>query len=251
MSVPASAAAPANPLFYKNPQVLVPQVHGEWRLKGGNAAFAAAAIGVPVVITECADLGRFYPVLFGAGKDFGPIALTGLIDRNLFIQDDLWDQSTYIPAYVRRYPFGLATVPDDKDRLVLVIDEASNLFVQGGTEGAALFEGSEASQLTKDALQFCENWHRETFATQAFCDALREKNLLVDRRVDGTLPDGKKFAIDGFQIIDSKKLSELDSETVTDWHRRGWLAACYYHLSSLARIGDLVARTAKPVATAS
>ena len=243
MSVPD--LVPVNPLFYKNPQVLSAQQHGNWRLVPGNAKFCAAAIGVPIVISEFGDVSRSSPILFGVGDDFGPIALTGLADRNLYVNDDTWEPNTYVPAYVRRYPFGLASVADDASRLVLVVDVDSDLLVKEGTEGIALFEGLEPSQFTKDALKFCESWHQETFSTQAFRDALRAKNLLENRRVNGTFANGKTFEVEGFQIIDVKKLTELDDATVIDWHRKGWLASCYYHLASLNRMNDLIARAAK------
>jgi hypothetical protein len=170
--------------------------------------------------------------------------LTGLSDRNVFVKDDKWVNDVYVPGYVRRYPFALAGVTDDPDRFVLVIDQASDFFLKEGTDGIALFENGQPSQFTKDAMSYCENWHRESVITFEFRKALHEKGLLVGRRVDGTLPDGKKFSVDGFEIIDSQKLSELDAETVVEWHRKGWLAACFFHLVSLNRVNDLIGRSA-------
>jgi hypothetical protein len=48
-----------------------------------------------------------------------------------------------------------------------------------------------------------------------------------------------------FQVIDTKKLTELDAETVVEWHRRGWLAACFFHLASLQRVTEILSRRAK------
>jgi hypothetical protein len=244
MSVPAPTPESRNPLFYADPQPLGLERFGGWRLKRGNAAFAASAIGLPVVLGEFADASRHYPILFAAGDDNGPIVLTGLLDRNVFVKDGLWEEKLYIPGYLRRYPFALAGVLDDPDRLILVIDAASDFFVNEGTEGIALFTGDQPSDFTKDAMKFCENWHRETLATHEFRTALRERGLLVGRRVDGTLPDGRKFAVDGFEIIDQQKLTDLDATTASEWHKRGWLASAYFHLASLNRVSDLIARSA-------
>jgi hypothetical protein len=243
MSVPAPVPESRNPLFYLDPQPLGLDRFSAWRLKGGSAAFAAGAIGMPVVLGEFADAARHYPILFAAGDENGPVVLTGLLDRNVFVRDDKWEEKIYIPGYVRRYPFALAGVQDDPDRLILVFDAASDFFVKEGDEGVALFENNEPSKFTRDAMTFCENWHRETLATHQFRTALRDKGLLVGRRVDGTLPDGRKFAVDGFEIIDQQKLTELDAETVVEWHRRGWLASAYFHLASLNRVSDLIARS--------
>jgi len=242
MSVPAQEMQNRNPMFYVDPQPLNAERFGSWRMKGGNAAFTSKAMGVPVVLGEFADASRFYPILFAAGEGNGPILLTGLSDHNLFVKDGFWEDKVYVPGYVRRYPFILGGVEGDPDRLILAIDAASDFFVKEGTEGVALFENNEPSQFTKDAMTFCETWQRETMNVAEFVKALREKGLLIGQRVDGTTPTGRKFSIDGFEVIDQKKLTDLDTETVAAWHRRGWLSACYLHLLSLNRMNEIVAR---------
>jgi hypothetical protein len=233
-------------MFYVDPQPLNAERFGTWRMKGGNAAFTAKAMGVPVVLGEFADASRFYPILFAAGEGNGPIVLTGLSDHNLVVKDGFWEDKVYVPGYVRRYPFVLGGVEGDPDRLILAIDAASDFFVKEGTEGVALFENNEPSQFTKDAMTFCETWQRETMNVAEYVKALREKGLLVSQRVDGTTPTGRKFSIDGFEIIDQKKLTDLDAETVVAWHRRGWLNASYLHLISLNRMNEIVARATDP-----
>lgn len=244
MSVPASEVKqpPRTPLFYVDPQPLGSDRFGSWRMKGGNASFASKAMGIPVVLGEFADASRFYPILFAAGEGNGPIILTGVSEQNVFVKDGHWEDKLYVPGYVRRYPFVLGGIEGDPDRLVLAIDAASDFFVKEGTEGMALFEGNEPSQFTKDAMTFCETWQRESLNVAEYVKALREKGLLIGQRLDGTLPNGKKFSIDGFEIIDQQKLTDLDAETVVAWHRRGWMSASYLHILSLNRVNDLISR---------
>ena len=131
----------------------------------------------------------------------------------------------------------------DRRRLIVEPDEVRKL-------SRALFEGDQPSQLTKDAMNFCSAYTGEAEVTRQFIAALRAKDLLVDRRLDFTLPGDKKFAVDGFQIIDAQKLTDLDAETVADWHRKGWLAASYAHLQSLNRVNELLDRRARRLAAA-
>lgn len=242
MSVPAPEMQNRAPLFYVDPQPLGSEKFGSWRMKGGNAAFAARTMGVPVVLGEFADASRFYPILFAAGQGNGPIILTGVSDHNVFVRNDQWEDRFYVPGYIRRYPFMLGGIEGDPDRLVLVIDAASDFFAPGGTEGLPLFENNAPSQFTKDAMSFCETWQRESLNAAEYVKALRDKGLLVGKRLDGTLPSGRKFSINGFETIDQQKLADLDAETVVAWHRRGWLGACYLHIISLNRVDDLIAR---------
>ena len=154
-----------------------------------------------------------------------------------------------MPAYVRRYPFGfIATV--NPDGFALAVDAASERLAASGEEGAALFDGDQPTQLTQEAMAFCNAFQGEAGATQAFAEALRAQGLLIDRRADVTLPDGRKLGLDGFQIIDTDQFAKLDEAVVLDWHRKGWLALVHFHLASLERFGALLTLQAQAAATA-
>lgn len=245
----AEAQTNGSALYYTDPQPVTLEAHRHWRLKDGDVGFTKDSLGVPIVVAEFVDAARFYPVLFAAGDDGGPLVMTGIDTGNLFLTENLWEAGVYIPAYIRRHPFiliGMKPGPSPED-LALGVDAGSPRWSkeEGSTEGIALFEGDEPSALTKDALQFCSNYTGEAQNTQEFVKALRAKGLMTDRRLDFTLPGDKKYAVDGFQLIDAQKLTDLDGKTLIEWHRKGWLAACYAHLQSLVRIDDLLNRRAR------
>lgn len=248
---PASAPTRGLPLFYREPIALSSQVHAGWRLKDGDAAFAAEVPYVPIVVGEFVAAASDYPIVFAAG-DTQPIAVLGLECRNLFVEDGRWIEAAYVPAYVRRYPFGFIAT-SDPDGFALGIDSAAERLAHDGDEGRALFEDGQPSELTKQALAFCDAFQAEATATRAFAEALKGQGLLIDRRADATLPDGRKLGLEGFQIVDAEKFSALADDVVLDWHRRGWLALVHFHLASLERFSDLLARQSKrqPVAAMS
>lgn len=242
-SEPQASGAPAPlsnlPLFYRAPEPLSAAVHGAWRLKDGDVSFAADAPFVPIVVGELAASARSYPIVFAAGHA-QPIAVLGLERANLFVTDGAWAQDAYLPAYVRRYPFGfIATV--NPEGFALAIDTASDRVVRTGGDGVALFdEAAKPSATTKQALAFCEAFQSEVSATTAFAEALKANDLLIDRRADATLPDGRKLGLEGFQIVDAEKFAGLADDVVLDWHRKGWLALVHFHLSSLERFAALL-----------
>lgn len=245
------ASASLQPLFYQNPQLLHGELHASWRLREGDAAFAADTPYVPIVASEIAAAARSYPIVFSA-KDIQPVAILGLERRNLFVSDGQWADDAYIPAYVRRYPFGfIATV--NPDGFALAIDADADRVVPTGDEGAALFEDGKPAEITRQALAFCDAFQGDAMATRAFGEALKARDLLVDRRADATLPDGRKLGLDGFQIVDAAKFGELADDVVLDWHRKGWLALVHFHFASLERFQFLLARqaAAQPVAAMS
>lgn len=237
------AEAPMLPLFYKSPQTLHVERHANWRLKSGDAAFTAGTPFVPIVASEIAAAARSYPVVFASGTA-QPIAVLALEEgSNLFVEDGRWLPDHHIPAYVRRYPFTFIATEEPKG-FSLAIDAGSDRVAQGGEEGTALFEDGKPSKLTAQALEFCAAFTRDAEVTRLFTDALTEKELLIDSRVDATLPNGRALGLNGLQIVDAKKFAALDDETVVAWHRQGLLALVQHHLASLDRFRALVDRQA-------
>lgn len=242
------AVTHALPLFYREPTLLHSEAHAGWRLRDGDAAFAANTPYVPIVLGEFGEAGRCYPVVF-AGDTFLPVIILGLSEgENLFVEENTWAEGHYVPAYVRRYPFGFVSIPGS-DRFALALDTASERLVREGDEGTPIFENGEPGILTRQALQFCEAYQAEFENTKAFADALRSKDLLVEKRADATLPDGRRYALDGFRIVDADRLRDIDDATIVDWHRRGWLSLVSLHLTSLGRLAVLMERQARDVLT--
>lgn len=232
------------PLFYQKPVVLHVQTHAQWRLKDGDMGFAAQTPFAPLVLSEFGEAGRFYPVVFAAETLF-PIALLGLSEgHNLFIEDHQWIEGHYVPAYVRRYPFGFVAVPDS-DRFALAVDTASDRLILDGDEGAPFFENGLPGELTQQALQFCEAYQTEYSHTQEFAQALQKQGLLVEKRADATLPDGRKYALDGFLVVDGERFRDLDDAVIVEWHRKGWLGLVHMHLLSLGRLANLMEKQAR------
>lgn len=235
-------------LFYRDPQPLSSTLHGDWRLKDGDVAFAAATPFAPIVVGEMMAASADYPILF-SGETAQPIVALGLERSNLFVADGAWAAGTYVPAYVRRYPFGfIATI--NPQGFALAIDAGCERLARAGEKGAPLFENGAPTDLTRQALSFCDAFQDEAAATQAFGAALKARELLIDRRADVTLPDGRKLELDGFQIVDAAKFAALPDDVVLDWHRKGWLALVHIHLASLDRFRALLDRAGRALGAA-
>lgn len=240
-------AASALPLFYRTPVVLHSEAHAGWRLKDGDATFAANTPYVPIVLGEIGEASRSYPVVF-AGDKLLPVVILGLSDgENLFVEERTWAGEHYVPAYVRRYPFGFVSI-SGSDRFALALDTASERLVREGEEGVPLFENRSPSPVTREALQFCEAYQAEFESTEAFTAALQEHDLLIEKRANATLSDGRNYALDGFKVVDQDRFRDLDQATVVDWHRKGWLSLVNLHLASLGRLTALMERQVRRVA---
>jgi hypothetical protein len=229
-------------LFYRKPAPLFATSHGDMALKRGMGfGFTAETNAVPVMVSEFADLSRFYPIVF-AGRTPLPCVVLGLDRTNLFVDaDGQWRERHYIPAYVRRYPFVFfATEADGK--FALGIDEACEQLVEADKADGAdrLFIDGKPSSLTADALRFSSTMQTDQLATAAFAAALQKHDLLVPRQADVALSSGRRLSVPGFFCVEAGRFQALPDAVIVDWHRKGWLALVHRHLDSLARWTELL-----------
>jgi hypothetical protein len=219
-------------LFYSRPVPIDPKRHaGKSLRENPGYGFAARTNSVPLSGAEFNLTQRYYPIVFsGTDRPF-PVAVLGLrADENLFVgADDAWIAHTYIPAYVRRYPF--VFIEASGGQLVLAIDEGSGYVVEDGKQG--LFDAAnKPSELVNTALQFCAAYQANHKATAEYVDALRSHDLLVDNQAQATIAGTERLALAGFKVIDEARFNKLPAETLVAWRDKGWLGWCYAHLMS-------------------
>jgi len=231
--------------FYEKPAVLDRTKHRNLRLKGSpnGFTFAASTIAIPLAIIEFPQALQDYPIVFAVGETGpgAPVVLVGIREKeNLFVDANGKWLGSYIPAFVRRYPFVLNIDPDTKDPLVLV-DEACDGLSQ--TEGDRLFndDGSE-TELTKSMLSFLGDFKMQGEFSNQFMERLKKYNLLEAQAVVVNRGDEPKITLDGFHIVSEKRLNELDDAAILDLARSGDLARIHTHLLSLNNIQRVVQR---------
>lgn len=235
----AAPSAPVLPMFYKSPVPLEPLRHATAGLKPENSfRFAAGTNALPLMSTEMAHAARTYPIVFSASAPTVPFAVVGLRDHeNLFVNDEgVWREDSYIPAYVRRYPFIFSEVPEQQ-RLVLCVDEAADNFETASSQ-PFFVEGKPAEALQR-VLQFNETFQAHYADTRRFGEWLDQNNMLEDRVANGDLGGGQTFTLRGFKLLNPDKLRALDDAQVLDLHKKGWLPLLHFHLQSLNNWGLL------------
>jgi hypothetical protein len=239
------APQPTLPVFYRRPRPLNAGHDRGWSLlPTPDVRYARATNSVLLGAAEFAPAMRSYPIVFTSTEPRVAVAVLGLEgDENLFVgEDGKWREGDYIPAYVRRYPFIFLEHPD-KNELTLCIDEASGLLIQ--TEDRLLFEAGEPTQLTRDALEFCREFHQQTLTSAAFVGELARHSLLVPNEARAVLNSGKEMTLRDFQVVDEAKFNALPDDVFLEWRHRGWLSLVYCHLLSMASWSHLVELAAK------
>ncbi|RYE75896.1 MAG: multidrug transporter, partial [Hyphomicrobiales bacterium] len=209
----ASAPEQQLPLFYQQLEPLSSQNHADLSIRASDKApFLVGQHAIPVTVEEFPLVQRFMPIVFSSGEDSVPLALMGLNEGvNVFIDDDggLNTTNFYVPAYVRRYPYLLARLRPDSEELSLCFDPTADT-VGKFEDGEKLFENGEPSELTKNILQFNEQFEQAGARTNQFMKDLKELDLLTEGETS-IQPDGAEqpFVYRGFQMVDEKKLTEL------------------------------------------
>jgi SapC len=230
----------ALPIFYSRPRPLDAVLdRGRSLQPVSDFGFARATNSVLLGAAEFPRAMRSYPIVFTSREPRVAVAVLGVEgDENLFVgADGKWRQGHYIPAYVRRYPFIFLEQPGSND-LTLCVDEASGLLTQ--SDDHLLFESDEPTQLVRNALNFCREFHEQTLASAAFVAELARQQLLVPNEARIRLNSGKEMTLRNFQIVEESKFNALPDDVFLEWRRRGWLALAYAHLMSMASWANLV-----------
>lgn len=192
---------------------------------------------IPLLATELAQAASHYPLTFIKNSETGQfvcVALMGLeAGQNLHFQHPPVDK--YLPAHVRRGPFGLRLV---ENKAQLVIDESHPGL---STEtGEALFPPDQAAHLRIGHFQTeVEKLVQEERVTAAFISALTKQNLLQAASLQMIYADGRQHKIDGLYMINEKALTAMADETVLEFHRLRYWGPIYAMLYSLERIVQL------------
>lgn len=229
-------------IFYERAAALNRERHHKLKIqiKENHFSFAASTNSVLLAGSEFAEASRDYPIVF-VGKEGGPFTaavLVGLADKENLLVDTkgVWETGTYIPAFIRRYPFVLAGSEDAESLTVCVDESYSGL---GETAGQSLFtdDGKETEYLT-NVVEFLRLFHNEMKRASSFATRLSELAILTPKIIT-VERDGQKFTLDGLWVVDENKLNALDDEKTLSLARSGELGLIYAHLLSLNNVARL------------
>jgi hypothetical protein len=231
--------------FYEKPISLDRDLHRQMRMRPSpkGYGFAAHIIAAPLATIEFAQAVFEYPIVFTLKDDAPgtPVALVGVRENeNLFVNPDGRWAADYVPAFVRRYPYVL-NIDAGSDQPLVLIDEAFDGF--NATEGDRLFndDGSETPVL-QTALAFLADFKMQGELSNEFMGRLKKYDLLVPQAVSLNRGSEQSIALDGFFIVDEKRLGALSDATLLELTRNGDLARIHTHLLSLGNVNRLVQR---------
>jgi hypothetical protein len=217
--------------------------HADWSVEvGADYGFSRKVNSVPLMAVEFPHAAAEYAIVFsGTAEAFIPTAILGMREENLYLGGQGAWQAKYIPAFVRRYPFVFSSSQDGKT-FTLCIDEAFPGFNQQG-RGQRLFgEDKKPSAYVSNVLKFLEQYQIEFRRTQAFCQKVKELNLLEPMRAQANLPSGERLSLTGFMAVSREKLKALPGDKLAELAKTDELELLYLHLQSMRNFQAMVQR---------
>ncbi len=239
-AAPAPAPAPQLPLFFKGVVGVNPGQHAGLKLdRTTGFSFAAGAQSIPIGLGEMEVASQHFPIVFTVGPVPTPVALMGLKEgTNPFVRaDGSWLPDSYVPAYVRAYPFIFV---EDQATSTLYVGMDAQAACITTASGTALFEDGKPSPALTEAINFCAAYRDNLNAGIAFGRALDAAGLLEEEEATINYTGGGVARVRGFKILKLDRLEKLDDATYLEWRRRGWIAAIYAHVYSAGRWARLV-----------
>jgi len=230
---------PSLPVLYTALEPLDSDKHADLHLRDVGHGFASHLSSIPLAVEEFMLAGRHIPIVFATQAPHMPVALTGLApDRNLFVDESgAWRRGTYVPAYLRRYPFLLVRASADSDQLILCIDPEAPQFA--ASQGEPIFDAErKPAPLATKALEFTRSVEAAFRKTQEFAEGLSLMGLLQPAVTQFDF-EGKPFRVDGFHAVDRERFAKLTGDQLATLRDKGWLDAIYAHLFSLGGIVEL------------
>ncbi len=232
---------PRLPLFYKSLTPLSSQAHANFAVDNRTSLeFTRGTHAIPITVDEFASAARSFPIVFSTGETPAPLVLLGLQEgQNFFLNEDgTWRANTYVPAYVRRYPFILARIRPESEDLSLCFDDKCEEIGEGKEQ--PFFDGGEPTQVTKNVLSFCEEFEKSIQRTHAFAQELKTQGLLMDGEVSIQMSGSDKPSVyRGFQMVNEEKLKELRGDQARKLIQNGALPLIYAHMMSVQIIREL------------
>nr|VFK04745.1 MAG: SapC protein [Candidatus Kentron sp. H]VFK04761.1 MAG: SapC protein [Candidatus Kentron sp. H]VFK08358.1 MAG: SapC protein [Candidatus Kentron sp. H] len=233
-------------LIYERAVPISKQRHHDWSVKvGKNYTFARRVNSVPLVAAEFYAAAAEYAIVFaGTEKAVMPSVILGIREReNLYVSDTGKWITRYIPAFIRRYPFVFSSNDDGKTFTVCIDEEYMGCNQQG--LGERLFDTeNEQTQYLGNVLEFLKAYQIQFQRTQAFCNKLKELELLEPMQAQFEPKTGGKVSLSGFMAVSRARIKKLPGDKLAKLAKLDELELIYLHLQSMRNVSLIAERVA-------
>lgn len=234
------------PLFYKTLVPFSSTKHRSLTLPKDptSYAFASHTDIIPLLVSEVPNAVRHFPIVFIKNRSSAAVSLVALVGkgdgRNQFVDANAqWRQGVYVPAWVRRYPFAL--MMDTKGEGMLAVDVEAPIFEdKRDAQPLVDSDGKPTEQLQK-IVKFHQEFLAMSQLTERVVEALVQAEVLEDAGLSvRQAQSDKPLTVQGFMVVNERKLKALQSEQLEKLHRADALGLAYAQLLSMGNLSPLL-----------
>lgn len=230
--------------MFQNAQTLDKNLRGSLRFQPApDFSFARGLTTAPLAPTEIPEAAECYPILFTKSGPLNAIAILGLRERNVFLNDKNEWTDTYVPVHVRRYPFILGRI-GDTDEYLLAADMDAPQF--NTKEGEPVFtDKAEFNPHFAKVLELLNSYEKNLREGRVILNELETAGVLVAK--DLNFREGNEVhLIGGFRIVDREKVLALDDATLARWVRSGLMTLLELHWASFRHLPKVALASSRP-----
>jgi hypothetical protein len=212
-----------------------------------GAQFGDNVATVQAFPNEFGSLQREYPLFFRKDRstgEFESLALLGLQrGENLFLEGERWNAG-YVPATVARGPFLIGYQErrsDGEIRKEAVIHVDLEDPRVSRTEGIAAFlpDGGNTPYIEHISTLLRGIQDGAELSRAMFAEFV-QLDLITPVKLEVTVSETEKYALDGLHTINNEKLAALDVEALQRLHRNGFLQAAFLVMNSIGNVNRLM-----------
>lgn len=208
--------------------------------------FCRSINALALSFTEFNTAARDYPIVFTSadgGKTYAPVIVLGLADeQNLFVDAaGEWDVATYLPAFVRRYPFCISRLQlKGGQRSERVVCIASSYL---DPRGMPLFDAAaKPTPQWQEAERLLQEYENDLDTTAQMCALFGDLDLFSPFTFQVMQDDAPSLTLQGMHRIDEDKLKALKPGKHKTLVTRGLMGKIYAHIHSLENFTRLYRR---------
>ncbi len=218
--------------------------HGDWSLESANNfGCCSIANSVPLMTVEFFNAASEYAIVFGDTEaGVMPSVVLGVHrDENLYLSESGAWRATYIPAFVRRYPFVYCLSEDGVD-FTLCVDESFPYF-NIEDRGKRLFAADKKpTAYVAQMLRLLEQYRFEFQRTQSFCSKLVEFDLLEPLHIDPCPGELESLSSDGMMVVSREKAKSMTPNQISHFARSDEFGLLQLHFQSMRNLSFALGR---------
>jgi hypothetical protein len=213
---------------------------------GTTPAFCRRLNALALSFTEFSVASRDYPIVFttlDGGKSYAPVIVLGLADgSNLFLDaGGEWDSATYLPAFVRRYPFCVSKLYVDGEPNGESVVCVAKAYIDSA--GVALFDGAgKPTERWSGMERLLAEYEADLDRTAQMCAALARLKLFVPFTMQVVEDSRPGVRLAGMHRIDEARLKDLKPASLKVLVNKDFMPKIYAHLQSLDNFSRLYTR---------